>query len=159
LIKSAFDPSTPHVKWRREQIDNEYEARFATISYALSSEGHFKTERIDAKKANVDDKGVKFKRQNVSQKTKKRYQTAAVTGLIPHGKLVKARNMDDLRIELLSRDVPEDVVPDSITERKEMLKQLEVERLMSDCGVPEADALAHKEFKKMSNAPFKLTDD
>ena len=160
FVQSAFDRSSPHVTWRREQIDNVHEARFAQIMCALSAEGHFKIERIEAKKANVDDKGDKFKRQNVSQRIpKQRHKTAAVSGLIPCGKLVKARNMEDLKIELLFRDVPEDVVPDSITERKDWLKMLEAERLMMDYGMPESDAIAHKAFKKLSAAPFLLTDD
>ena len=159
LIDSAFQRSDPHVKWRRNQgPDYEYEQRLNTISYSLSNAGHFKSERIDSKKAKVDDKGVKCKRQNVSQQTRKQCKTAAVTGLIPCGKLVKARNMLDLEEELLFRGVPMDAVPVGVTDRKDMLKQLEVERLMMDCGVSETDAVAHKEFKKLSNAPFKLSD-
>lgn len=162
LTQSVVDRSTPHVQWKREQIDYAYEARFAQILHALSSQCHFKIEQIDSKKANGEDKGIKYKYQNISQKMQKeRYKTTAVTCLIPYGKLVKARNMDDLRIELLTRGVlvPADLVPDSVTERKQMLKQLEAERLMMECGVPEADALAHAEFKKMLDAPFKLSDD
>jgi len=124
----------------------------------LSSGGHYKSERIDSKKANVDEKGSKFKKQNLSQQLKAQCKTAAVSGLIPYGKLVKARNMVDLEIELIHRGVPEDVISDKISERKEMLKLLEMERLMMDCGMSEADALTHKEFKKQSNAPFKMTD-
>jgi len=159
-MQSAFDRSTPHVKWRREQINNKCEARFALIHYALSTQGHFKIERTEAKKANVDDKGIKFKRQNVAQRIQKpRHKTAAVSGLVPYGKLVQARNMEDLRIELLFRDIPEDAMPDSVTDRKDMLKLLEAERLMMDVGMPESDTINHKAFKKLSAAPFKLTDD
>jgi len=39
-----------------------------------------------------------------------------------------------------------------------MLKQLEIERLMMECGMSEKDAVAHKEFKRQSAAPFKLSD-
>jgi len=158
LIQSAIDRSTPHVKWKREQIDMEYEVRFNQISYSLSTQGHFRQDRIDAKKTKVDNKGNKFKKQNISQQMKKQNKTLAVTGLIPYGKLVKARNMSDLEEELLFRGVPVDVLPDKISDRKDMLKQLESERLMMEIGMPEADAVDHKAFKKLSNAPFKLTD-
>jgi len=136
----------------------EYEVRFNQISYSLSTQGHFRQDRIDAKKTKVDNKGNKFKKQNISQQMKKQNKTLAVTGLIPYGKLVKARNMSDLEEELLFRGVPVDVLPDKISDRKDMLKQLESERLMMEIGMPEADAVDHKAFKKLSNAPFKLTD-
>ena len=158
LISSALKRTDSHVQWRRNQIDNECEAKFATVSHALSSTGHFKTERIDGKKANVDDKGDKYKKQNVAQQTRNQYKTAAVTGLIPYGKLVKARNMLDLEEELLFRGVPMDAIPVSVSDRKDMLRQLEIERLMMDCGMSEDDAVSQKAFKKQSNAPFKLTD-
>ena len=54
--------------------------------------------------------------------------------------------------------MPEDV-PNTITERKDWLKMLEAERLMMDCGMPESNAVAHKAFKKLSNAPFNLSDE
>jgi len=158
LIKSAFDQSTLHVNWKRNQIDNEHEARIATISRSLSTAGHFKQDRLDDKKAKINDKGSKCKQQNVSQQATRQHKTSAVSGLAPHGKLVKARNMDDLRIELLHRNVPEEVISDKMSERKEMSKMLEMERLVMECGVPESDALAYKAFKKLSNAPFKLSD-
>ena len=68
--------------------------------------------------------------------------------------------MDDLETELLFRGVEEDEMPSKISERKDLLKQLETDRLLSE-GVPqqEAQALAKKHFKKLSNAPFKLTDE
>lgn len=159
ILTNAYQRSDPHDRWRREQGPAyEYEARLATMSCALSSDGHFKTERVDAKKANVDDKGPKHKKPNMAQQTKKQYRTSAVTGLIPYGKLVKARNMQDLEVELLFRGVPDDAIPASVSDRKDMLKQLEFERLMSDCGMSEQDAIGHKAFKKQSSAPFRLTD-
>ena len=66
--------------------------------------------------------------------------------------------MQDLEVELLFRGVPGDAVPASVTERKEMLKQLEVERLVLECGASEQTAVSHKAFKKQSSAPFRLTD-
>jgi len=56
LIKSAHNRTVPHTTWKPNQMNNEHEARMATTSHALSSVGHFKTERIDAKKVKVDDK-------------------------------------------------------------------------------------------------------
>jgi len=79
--------------------------------------------------------------------------------LIPYGKLVKARNFDDYKVELTCHGVPEAQVPKSITDRKTMLKQLELKRL-TDAGVNETTAKtqADKCFQKQSGAPFKLSD-
>jgi len=44
-----------------------------------------------------------------------------------------------------------------ISERKEMLKHLEIERLTAE-GTKEDDAAKLKTFKKQSNAPFKTSD-
>jgi len=82
----------------------------------------------------------------------------AVTGLIPYGKLVIARNMDDLRVELEFRGVAPADVPDAITKRKELLKAFETQRLIA-AGVSAAVAEAKKEFMMQSAAPFKLTAD
>jgi len=80
--------------------------------------------------------------------------------LIPYGKLTKARNLDDYKVELMFRGMPEDQVPKNITERKNALKQLEAKRLI-DNGVDKAlaEEQAKQHFMKQSTAPFKMTDD
>ena len=78
--------------------------------------------------------------------------------MIPYGKLTKARNMDDYKVELLHRGVAEDDIPKSITDRKNKLKDLELKRL-KDAGIDEkaAKTQADKHFQKQSAAPFKFT--
>ena len=86
--------------------------------------GHFETDRVDSKMTRVAEQGLKFKKQTAAQQTKQKQLQPAVTGLIPqHGKLAKSRNQDDLRIELLFREVPAADMPVSMTDRKAKLKQ------------------------------------
>jgi len=163
LIRSAHERSDPHEHWQRNQIDDAYDARFNTILYSLSPQGHYKENRVDAKKTRVDEDGDKFKKQNATQlKHVPQHQTPAVTGLIPYGKLVQkaAGHMDGLRIELCHRGIGAADVPKKITARKDKLKQLEVQRLI-DAGVPqqEAEALGKKHFKVLSTYQFKFGDD
>jgi len=47
-------------------------------------------------------------------------------------------HMDDLKLELMHRNVPENDIPESVTNRKNLLKDLEVERLKSDKDRPQA---------------------
>ena len=61
-------------------------------------------------------------------------------------------------MELLHRYVPPDEIPNKVTERREMLRMLEFERLVEEEGMEEAEAMAKKVFKVQSNAPFKLID-
>ena len=155
IMQSAIDRSDPHVQWKANQTDREYDARLAQVHYSMK-QGHFKNDRVGSKKSDIDDRGATFKRPNANQKPKQQTLTAAVTGLIPYGKLTKARNMLDLEEELLFRNVPIEEIPQSITDRKAMLKNLEIERLTAE-GVREEDAAKLKTFKKLSDAPFKLT--
>ena len=159
LVKSAEQRARPHTVWKREQVDKQYDQQFNAVMYSLS-QGHFKQERIDFKKDNVDDKGSKCKKPNAVQQAGAVQQLMpAVTGLIPFGKLVKKRNLNDLKIELLYRNVPENQIPKSITERKNMLQDQECKRLIGE-GVEQVVAMAQskKHFKKQSAAPFKLVD-
>jgi len=122
--------------------------------------GHFEMDRIDAKKTRVEADGSKFKKQNVAQQTKQQQLQPAITGLIPYGKLVKARNMEDLRIEFLFRGVPEEEIPKKISDQKAKLKQLEFNRLLSfGMEGKAASEQAKKYFMKLSTAPFKLNAD
>ena len=159
LVNSSFDRAAPHEHWNKHQIDNAHSARLAQVQCSLK-QGHFKHERIEAKKDNVESGGDKCKRPNVAQQVREQHQTAAVSGLVQFGKLVKARNMDDLKTELLHRGVANEAVPKSMTERKKMLQELESRRLVDE-GMDESKASeqAKRFFKKQSSAPFKTTDD
>ena len=104
LIKSAEERARPHTVWRHQELDCECSQRLDTVVHLLSQEGHFKMERIDAKKSKVDTQGSKFKRPNVTQQKEARQKPMpALTGLIAFSKLVQARNMLDLEEELLFR--------------------------------------------------------
>ena len=139
-------------------IKNAHNDRLTQVHHSLK-QGHFKNICVETKKARVGAEGSTFKKPSAAQsKIQTQTLAAAVSGLIPCGKLAKARNMLDLEEELLFRGTPTAKLPPQITARKEMLKNLEVERLASE-GVREEDAAKLKTFKKLSNAPFKLTDD
>lgn len=153
IVGSAIQRANPHIQWKRNA---DYSERFARVSRALK-EQHFSEERAEAKRAKVDATGDTYKPPNVYQQPRQQDLTAAVSGLIPYGKLVKARNMADLEEELLFRHVPIEEIPKGITERKDMLKEMEDMRLTWE-GVNPEDAVALKTFKKLSNAPFKLSD-
>jgi len=85
------------------------------------------------------------------------YSAAVVSGKTACSKLTRARNMEDLEMELVHRGV--DKVPSSITNRKNTLRKLEAERLIREHDMPPKEAANHKEFKPLSDAPFKLCDD
>ena len=61
--------------------------------------------------------------------------------------------MDDLEQELLFRGVAEEEIPAKVTEGKDLLRKLEIKRMMN-AGMPlkEAEDLAQKHFKKLSDA-------
>jgi len=131
--------------------------------YSLSPQGHYKEDRVEAKKAKVDDDGSTFKKQNATQKTHvPQHETPAVTGLIPYSKLTLKGDghMDGLQAELCFRGVTQADIPKNITARKELLKTMETQRLQ-DAGVPlqESQALGKKHFKLMSTFVFKFGDD
>lgn len=107
LIRSAHNRSEPHEGWKRNQIDNAYDARFNTILHSITH-GHYKEERLEAKKTKVDEQGPVYKKQNVTQTTHvQQHKMSAMTGLMPHGKLFSKGNghMDDLMTELIHRGV------------------------------------------------------
>jgi len=160
IIDSALGRSAAHSFWRRHQVGMEHGAHFNQMLHALTAQGHFAQERTEAKRNQLEEVGVKHKKQNKSQQTKQQHLMPAITGLIPFGKLFAAKDghVNDLKTELLFRDVPEEETPASITERKEILKLLELERLQwdEDMDEPKAKAQANKCFKRLSNAPFKV---
>ena len=157
LIETSKARSSQHNLWQVNQEDQQYDARYNQIRHSLAA-GHFKIERVAAKKSVVDDTGSNYKKPNVAQQIKPQTKTYQVTGLVPYGKLVQARNMDDLRIELLFRGVEERDIPTQVTARKDKLKVLESERLIEEENMTAQDATKHKAFKKLSDAPFRLTD-
>ena len=76
--------------------------------------------------------------------------------MIPYGKVFN-RNMNDLKTELLHQGVAENDIPETVTARKDILRRLEIDRLIAE-GVDQTVAAARKEFKRQSTAAFKLTD-
>jgi len=157
LIESSKTRSSQHNLWQLNQEDRECNARHNQIRHSLAK-GHFKIDRVEAKRSVVDDIGSNYKKPNVAQQIKPQTKTYQVTGLVPCGKLVQARNMDDLRIELLHRGVEPQDVPPQVTARKDKLRILESERLIEEENMTAQDATKHKAFKKLSDAPFRLTD-
>jgi len=140
LIKDASVRSKPHCKWRRNQVNDEYDNRFKIVEASLSK-GHFVQDRLEQKREKVEVVGSVFKKQNVAQsRAKPQHLTPAVTGLIPYSSLVNARNLNDYKIELMHRGVPEDEVPKSIRHRKKMLQELEFERLKAVAGMEDKAA-------------------
>ena len=66
--------------------------------------------------------------------------------------------MDDLKTELMFRDIPESDIPAGITERKDKLHEFDRLR-WEEPELPEAKALHQSEthLKKLLNAPFAMT--
>jgi len=159
LTMSAWERASPHIRWRQTQVDNAYDARFNTILCSLSPQGHFKDERVEAKKTRVDELGSKYKAQNAAQAIKPQHRTPTVTGLMPYSKLTLAgeNHMDGLAQELCHRGVDLEDIPKKMSGRKTLLQHLEVQRLMQE-GVPKADAetIGKKNFKKQSKFEFKF---
>jgi len=90
--------------------------------------------------------------------TKEQDKTAAATGLVPYGKLVKKRNLEDLRVELEFRGLEPNGVPALTSERVKALKELETQRLIDQENLSRLDANKHKAFRIQSTALFKLID-
>jgi len=61
IIESATTRSSQHILWQTNQEDREYDVRVAQVSHALSTAGHFRNERIEAKKSKVDEKGTQYR--------------------------------------------------------------------------------------------------
>ena len=158
LIESAKDRSSQHNLWQLNQEDHQHDARYNQMRYSLAG-GHSKHERAEQKRAVVDDTGSTFKKPNVHQQLKPQTKTYEVAGLIPHGMLVKARNMQDLEEELLFRGVKVEDLPEKVNDRKSKLKVLEAQRLVDQENMTTKDAAKHRAFKPLSAARFKLTDE
>jgi len=160
VIDSALERSMAHAYWKRRQLGMQYDAHFNQILYCLTKQGHSAQYRTETKKTQVDAIGVKFKKQNKHQQTKQQHLMPAVTGSIPFGKLfgTKANHMEDLKTELLFRDVPQEEIPESITGIKDMLRLHELERLQWEEDMTEAEATSQsqKNFKRLSKAAFKM---
>jgi len=157
IVASTVERINPHMG---AIYEDAYKTRFNAIEQAMTKPGHFKASRTTKKIAAFDRTSTRFKRPDVNQAPKPQHQTPAVTGLIPYGKLTKKRNLDDHKVELMFRGMPEDQAPKNITERKNALKKLKTKRLI-DNGVDKAVAeeQAKQHFMKQSTAPFKTTDD
>jgi len=81
-----------------------------------------------------------------------------VSGLVPYGKLVIKRNLEDLLVELLFRGAEDEDIPSNIKGRITLLKEYETRRLLEAENMSQCDAVKHKAFRKQSGASFKLTD-
>lgn len=142
-------------------MDCECDQKINTVVCSLSSKaGHFKAAPIDAKKAATDDKAAKFKQPNATQQAgAEQLLLPAATGLTPFGKHVQARNMLDLEEELLFHDIPIDEIPKTMTKRKKMLQDLELQRLL-EAGMEQqaASEQSKKHFMKESEVVFLLAD-
>jgi len=153
IIGSAINRVSPHISWKQQDA-NGYKDRFDKVKSSLT-DNHFRKARVQSKKAKVDGNVSKFKKQSVNQESKPQTKMPVVTGLIPYGKLLKARNYKDLKVELMFRGVKEEDVPVSITKHKDLLKTLEGKRMVME-GMHPDDAFKLKTFKKQSRAPFSL---
>jgi len=159
ILDSAKSRSNQHVELDRDQVDNEYDARFNQVVYALSR-GHYKHERIDAKLTRVDNEGAKYRKQNKAQLAKQQTLMPAVTGLIPYNKVTQKRNKEDMRMEIrhrmwqLNYQTP---LPVTVKDQKPLLMKLEAIRLTEE-GMAFGDAIGNKSFLIQSEATFKLSD-
>jgi len=157
LIESARSRASQHTLWQVNQEDMEHDQRINQIQHSLK-QGHFKKERVDAKKSKVEEIGFKCKPLNAAQQAKPQTKTPEVSGLIPYGKLVQARNFDDLKRELEFRGIEPEDVPDLVSLRVKKLKELESKRLIEHDNMTPLDAAKHKAFKILSTAKFRLRD-
>jgi len=160
MIGSTVERVNPH---RSMMLDDGYKDGFKSLEQAMTKEGHFEQSRIQKKKANFNERGSMYKKQNVAQQVKPQQQTPAATGLIPIGKLfaTKEGHREGLEIELVHRGVPiADVQKMKITARKDKPKTLEATRLVAEEGMTEAAAVerAKKHFKVLSSAAFQFSD-
>jgi len=159
IINSALDRAREHVQLFHNQVNREYDSWFAATAYSLARMGHFEMDRIDDKKTRIDNQGPTFKPQNVAQQTKPQQLQPAITGLIPYSRLKKARNFEDLTVELLLRGVAEDQIPKLCSDGKRTLQQHEFNRLVkAGMEAKLATTQAKTYFQKQSNARFKLSD-
>jgi len=125
---------------------------------SLLKRAHFKQERVGLNKSRLDQRATDDKTMNKAQQELPQMLTAAVTGHILHGKIVQAKHMGDIGIELMERGVPIEELPDSITTRKQWLQELEIARLIEDEDMPEeeADTIGRKQFEVLSDAAFDM---
>mgnify|MGYP000225486643 CR=1 FL=1 len=156
-INAAMQAANTHARWRRDE--NSYDEQLKNVLHLLKH-GHFKSERVNKRKLEIDASANVNKRMNQAQQPQPQQLTAAVTGHIVFGKLVQRLHMEDLKLELMHRMIPEEEMPDNVTERKQLLKELEVTRLQ-EAGMKEEDALkiGQKQFEVFSTAEFRMESD
>ena len=156
-INTAKASVDEHASWKRQ--DPGYCGSHDNV-LRLLKRGHFKSVRVGKKKSLIDEMANTNKRINQAQQPKPQQLTAAVTGNVLFGKLTKKLHMDDLRMELLFREVAVDEIPASITDRKKMLQELEIQRLIDDEGLElsAATKIGKKQFAPLSDAEFECKD-
>jgi len=158
ILESARERATQHMELNRVQGD-EYEARFNQVVYSLSK-GHYKVERIATKKANVDENGATFRKQNAAQQVRHQTLMPAVTGLMPYKKVTAKRNKADMWMEIRHRQWQinfQGPVQKGMKERKTFLRRMETIRLIEE-GVAIGAAVEHEAFLIQSEAEFRLSD-
>jgi hypothetical protein len=154
LLKSALKHHGDHETLKTN--DANYLERIESIAKGMREE-HFKQERVEKAATAVLSKVNKNKKENALQQKTGVDRTHAVEGLFPYGKLVKKLHFDALKQELLFRGCSEQEVNDlTITQRKNKLKELEIERLKDWDHVAAAAAkeAATRAFRPLSGALF-----
>jgi len=155
IIESARARATQHMELHRDQGD-EHLARFNQVVCSLSK-GHYKLERVEDKKTNVDTIGATCRKQNAAQRVKHQHLIPAVTGLTPHTRATQKRNKADMWMEIRHRQWQlnyQGPVQKGMKERKTFLQRMESIRLIEEQGMTAGDAVAHKSFLIQSEAEF-----
>ena len=161
LMKSAKQHVESRQYFQGAHVD--YNEQVNAIVTSMRTE-HFKQERVEQLIATAINKGSINKKDNALQKRRGVDTTLVMMGLIPYGKLTKRNgHHEDLMTELLFRGCNEDEVKSmGITARKTKLRELELQRVVSDeTGDNDEtkkknEATAQKAFKPLSAAAFNL---
>jgi len=156
-INAARASADEHIQWKQD--DPGYTEKHSNV-LRLLRKGHFKAVRVDKKKLMMEETANINKRMNKAQKAQPQQLTAAVSGHVLYGKLTKKLHMDDLRLELVARNVPMEEIPDNVTARKKMLQDLEIQRLLEKEGLSQelANKIGKKQFAIISKACFYCAD-
>jgi hypothetical protein len=149
LITSALRHHDDHSALKADSPN--YLETIEAIAKSMREE-HFKQVRVAKATHGMLAKVNKNKKENALQQKTGVDRTHAVEGLFPYGKLVKKLHFDALKVELLFRGCTEEDINDlTITQRKNRLKELEIERLKDFDG---DKSIGTKAFKPLSGASF-----
>jgi hypothetical protein len=153
LINSALLHDDEQQQQLKSANPDYYYERITAIAKSMR-EDHFKQERLLKMKTAALRKVNKNKTENALQQKTGVDRTHTSQGLFPYGKLVKRLHFDALKVELLFRGCcsEEEINDLTITQRKNRLKELEIERL-EDFDAAAKD-MATRAFKPLSGALF-----